>query len=58
MRLFYKGYIGTASYSQDDGCYVGHIVNTRDIVSYEGDNMKELKEDFINAIKDMEEQDK
>ena len=28
------------------------------IVSYEGNNMKELKEDFINAIKDMEEQDK
>ena len=47
-----------ASYSQDDGCYVGHIINTRDIVSYEGNNMKELKEDFINAVKDIEEQDK
>ena len=33
-------------------------INTRDIGSYEGNNMKKLKEDFINAINDVEEQDK
>lgn len=53
--LEYKGYIGSIEIDMQDDILYGHVQNlknTNDIVSYEGETLKELKEDFRGAIDD------
>lgn len=46
----YRGYVGTVEYSAEDGCFIGRIHGIRDIVSFEGESVKELESDFRNAV--------
>ncbi len=46
----YKGYVGTVEYSAEDGCFIGRIHGISDIVSFEGESVKELETDFRNAV--------
>ena len=47
----YKGYWAAISYSDEDGCFCGTIEGLKnDIISFEGDTVKELKKDFEDAI--------
>ncbi|MCC8166461.1 MAG: type II toxin-antitoxin system HicB family antitoxin [Planctomycetes bacterium] len=46
----YKGYVGTVEYSAEDGCFIGRIHGISDIVSFEGESVKELEADFRNAV--------
>lgn len=53
--LEYKGYIGSIEIDMQEDILYGHVQNlknTNDIVSYEGETLKELKEDFRGAIDD------
>lgn len=51
--LEYKGFRGTVSYTQEDGCLFGRIQGLPDAtISYEGNSVQELKEDFCNAVED------
>lgn len=51
-KLKYKGFIGTAQWSKYDNLYYGRILNTTDLVSYDGKTLKELNKDFILAVED------
>lgn len=46
----YKGYVGTIEYSNGDGCFIGHIHGLRDIITFEGESVRELRADFENAV--------
>lgn len=48
----YKGYVGTVEFSENDDLFFGKIIGIRPLVSYEGQNAKELIEDFHNAVDD------
>lgn len=48
----YKGYAARIEYSDEDGCFVGHIAGIRDIVGFHGDNVKELRAAFEEAVDD------
>lgn len=48
----YKGYIGSVEFSEDDGIFFGKVMGIRSLISYEGDNAKELVEDFHGAVDD------
>lgn len=50
--LNYKGFIGSIEFSKEDGLFFGKVLNTNDLVSYEGITHEELKEDFQNAVDD------
>ena len=53
--LEYKGYIGSIEIDMQEEILFGHVQNLKnanDIVSYEGETLKELKEDFREAIDD------
>lgn len=53
--LEYKGYIGSVEIDMQEEILYGHVQNLKnanDIVSYEGETLKELKEDFREAIDD------
>ncbi len=49
-RLEHKGYFGSVEYSADDDILHGRILNIRDIVTYEGHGVDDLKENFIQAV--------
>lgn len=50
--LYYRGYTGRVYYSQEDSCYHGIVQNIKSLVSYEGDTLEELEEDFHGAVDD------
>ena len=50
--LTYKGYRGTIETSLSDGILYGKVIDTKSLISYEGTNLKELKQDFEGAIDD------
>lgn len=50
--LSYKGYHGTVEYSLKDNVLYGKVMDVNSIITYEGNTIKELKEDFEGAIND------
>jgi len=50
--MTYKGYIGTVEYSEEDNCLFGRIASIRDIISYEGESVAEIRTAFTEAVDD------
>lgn len=50
--LAYRGYSGAVEFSAPDDCFFGRILGIRDVVSFEGGSVAELREDFENAVDD------
>ena len=50
--MTYKGYIGTVEYSEEDACLFGRIAGIRDIISYEGESVEEIRKAFEGAVDD------
>ncbi len=48
----YKGYPARIEYSEEDGCFIGHIVGINDIVGFHGETVTELKTAFEEAVND------
>ena len=46
----YKGYIGSVEFSEEDGIFYGKVMGIRSLISYEGENARELLDDFHGAI--------
>lgn len=50
-NLEYKGYSGSVEYSKADNCLVGKVLGmNKDSITYEGNNIDDLKADFEAAI--------
>ena len=50
--LEYKGYRGSVEYSASDEVLFGKVIGIRSLVSYEGESLSELQEDFRGAVDD------
>jgi predicted HicB family RNase H-like nuclease len=48
--LHYKGYDGTVEFSAADQVLYGKVPGIKDLISYEGESIAEITEDFQNAI--------
>ena len=48
----YKGYIGSVEVSEEDGVFFGKVQGIRSLISYEGENYNDLRDDFHNAVED------
>ena len=49
--LKYKGYSGTVEYSEEDNCLFGKVIGmNKNVISYEGKTIEELKADFEAGI--------
>ncbi len=48
----YKGYVGSVEFSEEDGIFYGKVMGIRSLISYEGENAKELLDDFHGAVDD------
>jgi predicted HicB family RNase H-like nuclease len=50
--MTYKGYAARIEYSDDDGCFVGHIAGIRDVIGFHGESVAELRDAFSEAVDD------
>jgi predicted HicB family RNase H-like nuclease len=50
--LSYKNYNGTVEYSKEDGCLFGKVVGIKSLLSYEGNSVQELEQDFKTTIEE------
>ncbi len=48
----YKGYVGSVEFSEEDGLFFGKVLGIRSLISYQGENAKELLDDFHGAVDD------
>lgn len=48
----YKGYVGSVEFSEEDELFFGKVMGIRALISYEGENARELVEDFHGAVED------
>lgn len=50
--MTHQGYTARIEYSDEDGCFVGHIAGIRDVVGFHGESVKELRNAFVEAVDD------
>ena len=50
--LKYKDFYGSVEYSAADECFFGKIIGINDLVTFEGESVKELKQAFVEAVED------
>ena len=48
----YKGYVGSVEFSEEDALFFGKVLGVRALISYEGENARDLVEDFHSAVDD------
>lgn len=50
--MFYKGYIGSVHYSDEDQVFYGKLEYIKSLVNYEGTDVQSLKQSFEEAVDD------
>ena len=48
----YKGYLGTVEYDADAKIFHGDIINTRDVITFQGTTVTEIERAFRDSIND------
>lgn len=48
----YKGYVGSVEFSEEDALFFGKVLGVWALISYEGENARDLVEDFHSAVDD------
>ncbi len=50
--MTYKGYEGVVHFDEDAGIFTGEVINTRDVITFQGTSVKELKKAFHDSVDD------
>ena len=48
----YKGYIGKVEYDDEAGIFHGEVINLRDVITFQGETVTELKQAFQESVED------
>jgi len=48
--IHYRDYTGNIEFSEEDEVFHGKVIGIKDLISFEGDSVKTLIEDFHNAV--------
>jgi predicted HicB family RNase H-like nuclease len=48
----YKGYAARIEYSDEDGCFIGHIAGIQDVIGFHAESVNELRRAFEEAVND------
>ena len=46
----YKGYSARIEYSDEDGCFVGRVAGIRDLLTFHGESVNEVRQAFEEAL--------
>ena len=50
--MTYKGYQARVDLDEEAGVFHGEVINTRDVITFQGSSVKELKQAFEHSIDD------
>lgn len=50
--MTYKGYEGAVKFDDDAGMLTGEVVNTRDVITFQGTSVEELTKAFHDSVDD------
>jgi predicted HicB family RNase H-like nuclease len=48
----YKGYLARVVYDDESNIFQGEIINTRDVITFQGKSVAELKKAFEDSVED------
>lgn len=48
----YKGYAATVEYDDDAGLFHGYVLNLRDVITFQGTSVEELRREFRESVDD------
>ena len=48
----YKGYIGHVEFDAEAEIFHGEVINTRDVITFQGKTVEEIKEAFHESVED------
>jgi predicted HicB family RNase H-like nuclease len=48
----YKGYIGKVEFDNEAEIFHGEVINVRDVITFEGGSVEELKQAFEDSVND------
>lgn len=48
--MTYRGYAARIEYSEEDECFVGHVAGIKDIISFHGESVTEIRAAFHEAV--------
>ncbi len=48
----YKGYCGKVEFDDEAGIFHGEVINTRDVITFQGESVPELQQAFRDSIDD------
>lgn len=48
--LNYKGYIGKVEFDDEVGIFHGRVINTQDVITFQGATVSEIKQALIDSI--------
>lgn len=48
----YKGYFGTVEFDADAKIFHGDVINTRDVITFQGTTVKEIEQAFQDSVDD------
>ena len=48
----YKGYIGTVEFDDEAGVFHGEVINTRDVITFQGASVEELRTALRESVED------
>ena len=48
----YKGYIGNVEFDDDANIFHGEVINLRDVITFQGETVRELRKAFQDSVDD------
>lgn len=48
----YKGYMGKVEFDDDAGIFHGEVINVRDVITFQGESVQEIRQAFQDSIED------
>ena len=48
----YQGYVGRVEYDDEAGIFHGEVINTRDVITFQGATVAELRKAFRASVED------
>ncbi len=48
----YKGYIANVEFDDDAGVLHGEVINTRDVITFEGETVPEIRKAFCESVEE------
>lgn len=48
----YKGYVGMVNFDDEANIFHGEVINTRDVITFQGTCVEEIRQAFLDSIED------